>query len=141
MVVALLLLSRLSRENGWKALAHMEWLFMVGEWFYRFVYWPLTLKQLEKLLWANFCCLNHHHQLQWLRISIFLKGFSTFSDFTKARCLKISEKVSFNIASEASYIYILSGHKLIKNTKNGSFWRVFENLKLAFRQCYQTGLF
>ena len=42
-----------------------------------------------------------------------------------ARCLKITEKVSFNIASEASYVYILSGHKLIKNAKNGQFWRVF----------------
>ena len=42
-----------------------------------------------------------------------------------ARCLKITEKVSFNIASEASYVYNLSGQKLIKNAKNGSFWRVF----------------
>ena len=32
-----------------------------------------------------------------------------------ARCLKIREKVSFNIASEASYVYILSGQKFIKN--------------------------
>ena len=52
------------------------------------------------------------------------------------RCLKITEKVSFNIASEASYI--LSGQKLIKNAKNGPFWRVFESLKLAVKQCYQT---
>ena len=29
--------------------------------------------------------------------------------------LKITEKISFNIASEASYVYILSGQKLIKN--------------------------
>ena len=55
-----------------------------------------------------------------------------------ARCLKITEKVSFNIAS---YVYILSGQKLIKNAKNGPFWRVFENLKLAVKQCYQTGHF
>ena len=41
------------------------------------------------------------------------------------RCLKITEKVSFNIASEASYVYIFSGQKSIKNTKNGPFWRVF----------------
>ena len=33
--------------------------------------------------------------------------------------MKITEKVSFNIASEASYVYILSGQKLIKNAKNG----------------------
>ena len=58
-----------------------------------------------------------------------------------ARCLKITEKVSFNIASEASYGYILSGQKLIKNAKNGPFWRVFENLKLGVKQCYQTNQF
>ena len=40
---------------------------------------------------------------------------------TYPRCLKITEKVSFNIASEASYVYILSGQKLIKNAKNGEF--------------------
>ena len=32
-----------------------------------------------------------------------------------------------------------SGQKLIKNAKNCQFWRVFENLKLAVKQCYQTG--
>ena len=52
------------------------------------------------------------------------------------RCLKITEKVSFNIASEASYVYILSGQKLIKNAKNGPFWRVFEKPKV----CGQTVL-
>ena len=45
----------------------------------------------------------------------------------KARCLKIKEKVSFNIASEASYVYILSGQKLIKKAKKlsilASFWK------------------
>ena len=53
----------------------------------------------------------------------------------------MKEKVSFNIASEASYVYILSGQKLIKNPKNAPFWLVFENLKLAVKQCYQTGQF
>ena len=39
-----------------------------------------------------------------------------------ARCLKIAEKVSLhNIASEASYVYIFSGQRLIKNAKNGQF--------------------
>ena len=56
------------------------------------------------------------------------------------QCLKIAQKVAFNIASEASYVYIVSGQKLVKNTKN-SFWRVFENLQLAVKQCYQTGHF
>ena len=31
---------------------------------------------------------------------------------TFARCLKITEKVSFNIASEASYVYILKWTKV-----------------------------
>ena len=60
---------------------------------------------------------------------------------TKSQWLKITEIVSFNIASEASYVYNLSGQKLIKNAKNGPFWRVFENLKLAVKQCYLTGQF
>ena len=55
--------------------------------------------------------------------------------------MKITEKVSFNIASEASYVYIVIGQKLIKNAKNGPIWGVFENLKLAVKQCYQTGQF
>ena len=38
-----------------------------------------------------------------------------------SRCLKITEKVFFNIASEANYVYNLSGHKLMKNAKNGTF--------------------
>ena len=54
------------------------------------------------------------------------------------RCLTITEKVSFNIVS---YVYIVSGQKLIKNAKNGPFWRVLENLKFAVKQCYQTGQF
>ena len=58
-----------------------------------------------------------------------------------AQCLKIIEKVSFNIASEASYDYIMSRQKFIKNAKNGPFWRVFENFKLAVKHCYQTGQF
>ena len=57
------------------------------------------------------------------------------------QCLKITEKVSFNITSEASYIYILSDQKFIKKAKKGQFWRVFENLKLIVKQCYQTGQF
>ena len=51
-----------------------------------------------------------------------------------ALCVKITEKVALNIASEASYVYILSGQKLIKNDKNGP-----EKLKLVVKQCYQTG--
>ena len=72
-----------------------------------------------------------------------LRGGDTVKDegMHDTQCLKIKEKVSFNIASEASYAYILSGQKFIKNGKNCQFWRVFENLKLAVEQCYQTGQF
>ena len=72
--------------------------------------------------------------LQW--ILKYLKDASFRRPKSKhARCLKITEKISFNIASEAS------GQKLIKNAKKGQFWRVFEKLKLAVKQCYQTGQF
>ena len=53
---------------------------------------------------------------------------------------KNCKKVAFNIAREVSYVYILSGQKFIKNVKNVLFLRVFENLKLAVKQCYQTGI-
>ena len=42
-------------------------------------------------------------------------GWGQFGPCT--RCLKITEKVSFNIASEASYVYISSGQKFIKIAK------------------------
>ena len=48
--------------------------------------------------------------------------------------MKITEKVLFDIASEASYLYILSGQKLIKNAQNGAFGQIFENLKLAVKK-------
>ena len=44
------------------------------------------------------------------------------------RCLKVTEKVSFKIASEASYVYIC---------QECSIWIVFENLKLSVKQYYQ----
>ena len=50
-----------------------------------------------------------------------------------SQCLKILKK------SHIYNLYILSGQKLIKNATNGQFWRFFENLKLAVKQCYQTG--
>ena len=51
---------------------------------------------------------------------------------------KITENIAFNIASEASYVYILSS---LKMQKNGQFCHVFENLKLEVKQCFQTGQF
>ena len=47
-----------------------------------------------------------------------------------SRCLKITEKVSFNVASEASYVYIKSGQKFIKNAKIGQVLQLFDDLAL-----------
>ena len=44
------------------------------------------------------------------------QSYRLLSDFLKfSQSLKITEKVAFNIASEASYVYIFSRQKLIKN--------------------------
>ena len=58
------------------------------------------------------------------------------STWELAQGLKITEKVSFNIASEA-----LGGQNFNKKRQKWSFWRVFENLKFAVKKCYQTGQF
>ena len=42
-------------------------------------------------------------------------------------CLKITEKVSFNIASKASYVYILNGQKFIKNAKKKKLGEVLKD--------------
>ena len=46
-------------------------------------------------------------------------------------------KVLFNIASEASYVYILSGPQLIEKYQKCPFWKVFGNLNLSVKQCYR----
>ena len=55
-----------------------------------------------------------------------------------SQCLKITEKVSFNIASYGATFTFWVDKSSAKNGKKG---RVFENLKLTFKQCYQTGKF
>ena len=47
-------------------------------------------------------------------------------------------KFSFNIASEASYVYNLSWQKF---AKKGQFSDFLKKLKLAVKQCYQKGQF
>ena len=44
---------------------------------------------------------------------------------TTSRCLKITEKVSLKLASEASYVYILSGQKLIQKCQ---IWSVLASI-------------
>ena len=48
-------------------------------------------------------------------------GYMGYMYRLESQCLKITEIVAFNIASEASYVYNLSGQKLIKNAKNSQF--------------------
>ena len=55
-----------------------------------------------------------------------LSNFRTFyltvshlPSWPTSQCLKIAQKVAFNVASEASYIYFFSGQKLIKIVQNG----------------------
>ena len=64
------------------------------------------------------------------------------ASLSTAQCLKITEKVSFIIASEASYVYILSGQKFIKNAKNGPFWWKIKNATflVIFKHCAYESL-
>ena len=68
-------------------------------------------------------------------------NYSQNHELTLNTVFENHKKVSFNIASEASYVYILSGQKFIKMARNGPFWQVFENLKFGVKPCYQTGQF
>ena len=85
----------------------------------------------EKLL--RFFIRFFHVKLTDFPSSIFHTFFLTWFG-NLARCLKITEK------SEANYVYTLSGQKFIKSAKNGPFLRVFEKLKFAVKQGYQTGI-
>ena len=58
-----------------------------------------------------------------------------------AQCLKSTEKVAFNIASEASYVFYFEWPKVDLKCQKCSIWRFFENLKLAVKKFYQTGHF
>ena len=70
-------------------------------------------------------CITHYFSAD---LAYFSKSFLQMCKC--ARCLKITEKVAFNIASEASCVYILSRQKFIKTAKNIQFWRVFETWSL-----------
>ena len=50
-------------------------------------------------------------KLGWLRLGLQNSNHPNFIFDLFTRCLKITEKVSFNIATEASYVYIFSGQK------------------------------
>ena len=78
---------------------------------------------------------EHHHQSL-----ILLKTCAKeLLKYTTTRYLKITEKVAFDIASEASYAYI--GPKFTKNAKKWSILAIFGNLKFGVNQRFQTGQF
>ena len=59
-------------------------------------------------------------------VNLFYVQITLLIPYEVTRCLKITEKVSFNIASEASYVYILSKEKFIKNAKMVHFGEVLK---------------
>ena len=85
-------------------------------------------KQLYQFSTGFFFCLN-------IKLLIF-----TVNRAINSRCMKITEKVSLNIVSEASYVFTFwVDKKFIKKCQKWSIWRIFEELKLAVKQCYQRG--
>ena len=79
-------------------------------------FWQMSRSEMESL--SSLCSCH-----------IWSKQTNPFHQKGSERCLKITEKVSFTITSEASYAYILNGQKLIKNAKNGRFcpWSLSSN--------------
>ena len=71
----------------------------------------------------------------------FVSNFSTDWKRATQGVWKSHKKSHSMLRAKRGYIYILIGQKFIKNANNGLFWRVLENLKLAVKQCYQTGHF
>ena len=79
--------------------------------------WEIVLKQPHKRLLLRLERNPEHH-------SYAKKGVNhDIPQSSQTRCLEITEKVSFNTASEASYVFILSGQKFTKNVKNDPFLR------------------
>ena len=79
---------------------------------------------------------SEFHKFDIMKRSVFRTQKNMFS---WAHGVWKSQKKS--LRAKRATVNILSGQKFIKNAKIGTFWRVFENLKLAVKQCYQTGQF
>ena len=78
----------------------------------------------EDAFWSYFA--SQLGRIDLMRLGIHVP--ETLHPVKETQCLKITEKVSFNIASEASYVYILSKQKLIKNTKKWSILTSFQTV-------------
>ena len=64
-------------------------------------------------------------KFSWLKLFLPMNNNikTTSISWTFTQCLKITEKVSLLIASEASYVYILSSLKMLKMVYLVSFWK------------------
>ena len=78
----------------------------------------------------------------WWKVSkeqtLTLKTFPTFYCYTVFENYRKSLILYCERSELRLQFYMLSGQKFIKNAKNSQFWRIFENLKLAVKQCYLT---
>ena len=81
----------------------------------------LLVLVLTKLNWLKAMVQDKsaYNEKRWNSMHFFRNSKNYFT-----QCLKMAQKVAFNIASEASYVYNLSGKKLIKNAKNGEFLKI-----------------
>ena len=82
--------------------------------FYSSRWWSIT-SFIEGLLVLD--PLEEFSTLHTAKVNKFEQLLSRPLHWLCTHCLKITKKVAFNIANEASYIYILSGQKFIKNAK------------------------
>ena len=55
-----------------------------------------------------------------------------------AQCLKITEKVAFNIASEASYVYVWVYKSSSKMPKMASFWKLSWKIQMWHFWCFSN---
>ena len=75
-----------------------------------------------------------------IKILVSNQGLCPLLSLQQSQCLKFTQKVAFNIASEASYVCILSiknSLKVPKMVNLGTFWKT----EATWKQCYQTGQF
>ena len=107
--------------------------------------WKAVLNFFSVILFVNLPGFIWRYKCTFFEMT-FQRFFDTFG--RRTRCLKITKKVSFNIASEASYVYIWSGQKFPKRPKYWNWWKmpnatflvIFKHC-VVFRTFLQTTFF
>ena len=64
--------------------------------------------------------------VKFVNLTMYFSKCCEFREISELDNITVFEKVSSNIASEASYIYFLSGKKFIKSGKNGQFGEIMK---------------